>query len=86
MILTIKWAPLLDLERGPVNVPLLIETENDLYKRLAAHFLLTPSMSTDECIIVSFFTVYILRVIMIHENSANANVALAGGSLSNSTN
>ena len=71
-------------ERGPVNVPLLIETENDLLQTFGKP--LSTDSQYEYWMSASSYLSYggILRVIRSsHENLANANVALAGGSLSN---
>ena len=71
-------------ERGPVNVPLLIETENDLLQTFGKP--LSTDSQYEYWMSASSYLSYggILRVIRSsHPDLANANVAVAGGSLSN---
>ena len=71
-------------ERGPVNVPLLIETENDLLQTFGKP--LSTDSQYEYWMSASSYLSYggILRVIRSsHTDLANANVAVAGGSLSN---
>jgi hypothetical protein len=71
-------------ERGPVDVPLLIETENDLTKTFGKP--LSTDSQYEYWMSASSYLSYggILRVIRSsHPDLSNANVALAGGSLSN---
>ncbi len=71
-------------ERGPVDVPLLIETENDLTQTFGKP--LSTDSQYEYWMSASSYLSYggILRVIRsAHPDLSNANVALAGGSLSN---
>tara|TARA_B100000902_G_scaffold44867_1_gene52453 strand:- start:5303 stop:7732 length:2430 start_codon:yes stop_codon:yes gene_type:complete len=71
-------------ERGPVDVPLLIETENDLTQTFGKP--LSTDSQYEYWMSASSYLSYggILRVIRsAHPDLSNANVALAGGSLAN---